>query len=84
MRNCVAKLKPGAPFLVYLYYALDDRPAWFRAVWRLSDLFRRGISKLPFRVKLSLTSAMAVTLYWPLARVAKAAERWGSMSRIFR
>ena len=27
LKDCVAKLKPGAPFLVYLYYALDNRPA---------------------------------------------------------
>src|SRR5687767_4550454 len=24
--GCARKLKPGAPFLVYLYYALDDQP----------------------------------------------------------
>jgi len=27
LEDCVRKLKPGAPFLVYLYYALDGRPA---------------------------------------------------------
>jgi SAM-dependent methyltransferase len=30
LKSCVEKLKPGAPFLVYLYYALDNRPWWFR------------------------------------------------------
>src|SRR5262249_61545616 len=24
------KLKPGAPLLVYIYYALDNRPRWYR------------------------------------------------------
>jgi hypothetical protein len=24
---CVTKLKPGAPMLVYIYYAFDNRPA---------------------------------------------------------
>ncbi len=28
------KLKPNAPFLVYLYYALDNRPIWYRLLWR--------------------------------------------------
>ena len=28
--ECVRKLKPGAPFLLYLYYAFDNRPWWFR------------------------------------------------------
>ena len=27
---CVRKLKPGAPFLLYVYYAFDNRPRWFR------------------------------------------------------
>ena len=48
---CVKKLKPGAPMLVYLYYAFDNRPAWFRLLWRASDLVRRAVSKAPFRLK---------------------------------
>ncbi len=44
---CVRMLKPGAPFLVYLYYAFDNRPKWFRALWRASDWVRRGVSILP-------------------------------------
>jgi ubiquinone/menaquinone biosynthesis C-methylase UbiE len=28
MRDCVRKLKKGAPFLVYLYYAFDNQPRW--------------------------------------------------------
>ena len=34
------KLKSGAPFLVYLYYALDNRPAWYRVLWRMSNMAR--------------------------------------------
>ena len=49
---CVAKLKPGAPFLLYLYYALENRPAWFRGLWRASDHLRRFVSQLPTRRKL--------------------------------
>ena len=74
---CVAKLKPGAPFLVYLYYAFDNRPAWFRAVWRLSELGRRGISQLPFAARKAVTGAIAATAYWPLARAASAFEKRG-------
>ena len=46
---CVRKLKPGAPLLVYIYYAFDNRPAWFRLLWHVSDLIRQSVSKLPFR-----------------------------------
>jgi ubiquinone/menaquinone biosynthesis C-methylase UbiE len=37
---CVSKLKPGAPFLLYLYYAFDNRPVWFRILWQVSDWVR--------------------------------------------
>jgi SAM-dependent methyltransferase len=77
MASCVRKLKPGAPFLVYLYYAFDNRPAWFRALWRSTDLARRGISRLPFGLRKGLTSAIAAAVYLPLARSAKLLERKG-------
>jgi SAM-dependent methyltransferase len=34
LSTCVSKLKPGAPFLLYLYYSLDNRPAFYRALWK--------------------------------------------------
>lgn len=64
-------LKPGAPFLVYLYYAFDNRPAWFRALWRLSEWMRRAISRLPARPRQIVCDVLALAVYWPLARVAK-------------
>lgn len=77
MRACVAKLKPGAPFLVYLYYCFDDRPAWFRAVWKLSDFARRLISPMPFPLRKSVTTVIAAAVYWPLARMAMLGARLG-------
>ena len=43
MRDAIRKLKPGAPFLVYLYHDFENRPAWFRALWKASDVLRGGI-----------------------------------------
>jgi SAM-dependent methyltransferase len=77
LADCVAKLKPGAPFLVYLYYALDNKPAWFRQLWRVSDLGRRAISRLPFGLRKAVTSGIAATIYWPATRVALLAESRG-------
>jgi len=73
----VRKLKPGAPFLLYLYYRFDGRPAWFRALWRVSDWLRLGIAKLPFSVKRLVTNGIATFVYWPLARGANLLERMG-------
>jgi ubiquinone/menaquinone biosynthesis C-methylase UbiE len=77
IRSCVAKIKPGAPFLVYLYYAFDNRPAWFRLVWRISDIFRRAICALPFGLKKVVTDLIAATVYFPLARTAGWLEKMG-------
>ncbi|MBS0548331.1 MAG: glycosyltransferase [Proteobacteria bacterium] len=77
LSSCVERLKPGAPFLLYLYYALDGRPAWFRSAWRATDLMRRGISRLPHRAKLGLTSAIALLVYLPLARFSLLVEKTG-------
>jgi SAM-dependent methyltransferase len=77
LADCVRKLKPGAPFLVYLYYKLDDRPAWFRAIWRATDMVRRGIATLPFPLRKAATTGIAAAVYWPLARGARLAEKLG-------
>ena len=74
---CVKKLKPGAPMLIYIYYAFDNRPSWFRPLWRASDMLRRGLSRSPFWLKSVLTDAIAALVYWPLARGARLAERFG-------
>ena len=78
LRDCARKLKPGAPFLLYIYYAMDNRPAWYRAVWRLSDLLRLAISRLPFGLRKTLTTLIAATVYWPLARAARLGEKLGA------
>ena len=77
IRDCARKLKPGAPFLLYLYYALENRPNWYRILWRLSDSIRRFISMLPFPVRAPLCDLIAIFVYWPLARTSKALERMG-------
>jgi SAM-dependent methyltransferase len=54
-----AKLKTGAPFLVYLYYALDNRPWWYRTIWRISNIFRLLISRLPPKPRLIVSQQRA-------------------------
>lgn len=71
IRFLAAKLAPGGTLLLYLYYALENRPLWFRGLWRVTDLMRRVISRLPFAVRYVISQAIATSVYWPLARVAK-------------
>lgn len=77
LHDCVRKLKPGGPFLVYLYYAFDNRPPWFRRLWRTTDGLRQFVSRLPFPMRKWLTTALAAMAYWPLARSARLAEKVG-------
>jgi ubiquinone/menaquinone biosynthesis C-methylase UbiE len=76
-----AKLKPGAPFLVYLYYALDNRPTWYRVLWRLSNFGRLVISRLPHGLRYVLSQVIAAVIYWPLARLATLLSRLGRSPR---
>lgn len=77
LAEAVRLLKPGAPFLLYLYYALDDRPGWFRALWKTSEAGRKLISRLPFPLRRTASELIAAGVYWPLARAARTAEKWG-------
>jgi SAM-dependent methyltransferase len=70
-----AKLKKSAPFLVYLYYAFDNRGFAFRALWRVSDWVRRVVSRLPHSLRYWVSQAIAVLVYLPLARMALALDR---------
>ena len=77
LKSCWQKLKPGAPFLVYIYYAFDSSPWWFKMLWKLSDYGRRVISCCPFGIKKIMTNAIAVCVYWPLSTCARLMEKIG-------
>ncbi len=71
------KLKPGAPLLVYIYYALENRSPLFRAAYRASEVLRHRTSTLPLPVRLGISEVVAATVYWPMTRVAKTLEAFG-------
>jgi SAM-dependent methyltransferase len=71
IRSLASKLCSGGTLLLYLYYAFDNRPRWFKLLWRVSDWGRRVISRLPFALRYGLSQIAAVCVYWPLARIAR-------------
>jgi SAM-dependent methyltransferase len=77
IKACVNKLKLGAPFLVYLYYAFDNKPLWFKAIWYCSDLVRKVVSKLPHALRYVVSQILAAVVYWPLARISFLLEKLG-------
>lgn len=56
---------------------LDDRKAWFRALWRTSEAGRNLISRLPFPFRREASELIAAGVYWPLAQGSLSAEKLG-------
>lgn len=77
LSECVKFLKDGAPFLVYIYYDFENRPKWYRLLWKLSDLLRMLISKLNPKSKLLITNFIALIVYLPMARLSLFMEKLG-------
>lgn len=74
MKACINKLKPGAPFLVYMYYNFENRPWWFKLIWKCSDIARKCISKMPYFARKVCTDIIAISVYWPFAKLSKLFE----------
>jgi ubiquinone/menaquinone biosynthesis C-methylase UbiE len=68
IKACVAKLKQGAPLLLYLYYAFDNKPNWYRLIWKLSEIVRHTVSKMFFPLRFSVSQLIALLVYYPLSR----------------
>ncbi len=75
IKDCSKLLKKDAPFLLYLYYNLENRPFFFRLLWKISNLLRKFLSILPHKLKYIITSLIAIFVYYPLARIAFLAEK---------
>ena len=77
LKACIKKLKPGAPFLLYLYYAFDHRPLWFRLIWKISDVIRQCICRMPHSLRYGMSQVIAAFIYYPLAKSAQFFEKIG-------
>ena len=75
MQACVRKLKPGAPFLVFMYQNYEGRPKWYKMIWRFTDTWRKFICKLPHSQQLFFTNLIATFIYYPLSRTAWLCEK---------
>ncbi len=81
IRDISTKIKPGGYFLCYLYYALENKPLAYRALWNISNSFRLGISKLPYGARRVVCEAIAGLVYLPLAKLSKLVEKVGVSSK---
>ena len=77
IQDIYRKIKPGGYFLCYLYYALEDKPRYYRVIWRLSNRLRFMISKLPYFPRRLICELIALFVYLPLARTSKLLKKIG-------
>ena len=48
IKSCVDLLKPGSPFLIYLYYSFVNRPFWFFYLWKITNYLRFQLTERSF------------------------------------
>ena len=77
IKDVSRRIKPGGMFLCYLYYSLENKPTFYRLIFKGVNAVRQIISALPQRVKHLVTSTIAVLVYWPLARFSKVLSKFG-------
>jgi len=77
LNDCIMKIKPGGYFLLYLYYSLDNRSLVFKALFHLSNLLRKGISKLPKGLKKLVCDILAVLFYMPFVLLCRVMKMFG-------
>ncbi|MCA1705588.1 MAG: class I SAM-dependent methyltransferase [Actinobacteria bacterium] len=73
------RLSSLAPLhLVYLYYALDNRPAYFRVLLRAVTEVRQVLARLPpGNARTAITWLIAATVYAPAAALGRALRPFG-------
>jgi len=73
----VRRLRRYAPrLLVYVYYALDNRPAHFRVALWIVTFIRRVTTRVRRpSARQALAWAMTVTIYVPIVAIGRAADR---------
>jgi len=77
IKDVSRRIKPGGVFLCYLYYNLENKPTFYKLIFKVVNVVRKVISGLPQRIKQIITSAIAAVVYWPLARFSKVLSKFG-------
>ena len=71
IRDVASKIKSGGFFLCYLYYKLENKPAFYRWLFWASNSLRWVISRLPYAMRRLIAKIIAGVVYLPLARTSK-------------
>ena len=77
IKEVAHRIKSGGIFLCYLYYNLENKPTFYKLIFKVVNAVRHVISVLPQRIKQLVTSSIAALIYWPLARFSKVLSKFG-------
>ena len=77
IKDVARSIKPRGVFLCYLYYNLENKPGYYRLIFKGVNLVRRVISSLPQPAKRVSATIIAALVYWPLARLSKVLNKSG-------
>lgn len=66
-----SKLRRGGKLLVYIYYALDNRPYYFKFVLKIITFLRKFTTRLPHPILYMVSFLFAVIVYMPLIYLGK-------------
>ena len=80
MKDCVKKVKRGGYFYTYLYHDISHKGFMTRSAFAVSDLLRRGISRLPAALKKFICDIIATTVYLPLVSLSRLLSWFGVKS----
>jgi SAM-dependent methyltransferase len=69
--DCVKKVKKGGYFFVYLYYNLDRRGPFYKALFQSSNVVRKIVSRLPGKIKHFVCDVLAIIFYMPFILVGR-------------
>ena len=77
IKDVSRSIKPGGVFLCYLYYNLENKPAYYKLIFKGVNIVRQIISASPQKVRRLSATVIAAVVYWPLARLSKVFSKIG-------
>lgn len=80
LKSLSRKLKSKGYLLLYLYYALDNRGYFYKLIFKLSNMLRLMISKLPSSLKRFFCDLIALIIYLPFIALATFFKLLGATS----
>ena len=77
IKDVARSIKPEGVFLCYLYYNLENKPAYYKLIFKGVNIVRQVISASPQPLRRLSATIIAGLVYWPLARLSKVLSKLG-------